>query len=408
MANNLLNRLREKDKKGLFKSSQNSVVYRTGFLPLDYRNGYMLEVRDLNDKLVNICPSVGIVGGTFVTVIGKSGVAKTTWCVQAAFNIVKDFDDNAFVMHYDLEQALSYTRIRNITGASQSQLIDKYILRQEKNYLEDIFDSIISIANEKESNKKEYMYDTKIVDEFNNPVMAYVPTVVLLDSLPSLASKDMDEEEMKGQTDAMRMAQKVKQFYKKLMPIIKTYNITVMVINHINSKVEVSAFAKTQPQVMYLKMDESLPGGNAPIYYANTLIKFISAGKKTMADDGYDGFMVRAELLKSRTNKAGQSCHLIYNQLTGFDPILTLYQFAEDNDLLDGRNPYKYFKGYKDIKFDSRKFHKMFVEDENIRNTLMKVTEPCLIELLSKVDDEERQMSKTEILDSFLKSQDEE
>lgn len=405
MANDLLNRLREKDKKGLFKSSQNSVVYRTGFLPLDYRNGYMLEIRDMKDKLVDMIPSVGLVGGTFVTVIGKSGVAKTTWSVQAAYNMVKDFPDNAFVIHYDLEQATNYTRVRNITGASSIELQDKYIIRQEKNYLEDIFDSLIQIANEKEANKKEYIYDTKTVDEFNQPVYAYVPTVVLIDSLPSLASRDMDEEEMKGQTDSMRMAQKVKQFYKKLLPIIKTYNITVISINHINQKVEVSAFAKTQPQVMYLKMDESLPGGNAPIYFANTLIKFISAGKKNKADDGFDGFVVRAELLKSRTNKAGQFCHLVYNQLTGFDPILTLYQFAEDNDLLDGRNPYKYFKGYKDVKFDSRKFRQAFNDNKEIRNTLMKVCEPYLNDLLSRVDDDEKEMSKSDITAAFIESQ---
>jgi hypothetical protein len=42
------------------------------------------------------------------------------------------------------------------------------------------------------------------------------------------------------------------------MPVIKTYNITVMCINHINAKIEINPFAKSQPQLMYLKMDESL------------------------------------------------------------------------------------------------------------------------------------------------------
>ena len=120
--------------------------------------------------------------------------------------------------------------------------------------------------------------------------------------------------------------------------IIKTYNITIFAINHINTKIEVSAFAKTQAQTMYLKQDESLPGGSAPIYYANTLIKFISSTKYKQEDDGFDGFMVKAELIKSRSNKAGQSCNLIYNQLTGFDPIMTLYQYAADNDLIDANN----------------------------------------------------------------------
>jgi hypothetical protein len=62
---------------------------------------------------------------------------------------------------------------------------------------------------------------------------------------------------MKGGTDAARMAKAIKQFYSKLMPIVKTYNITVFTINHINAKIELNAFTKTQPQVMYLKQDES-------------------------------------------------------------------------------------------------------------------------------------------------------
>jgi len=259
MANRLLDRLREKDKKGLFNSSQVSVNYPTGFSTFDYLNGYKVKVMDINEKLIGEYPAIGITGGTFVTVIGKSGVAKTTWVLQSAYNMVKNFSDDAFVLCYDLEQALNYTRIKNITGATQEELNNKFVLRQEKNYIEDIFDSIISIANMKESDKKSFMYDTGNVDEFNNPIRAYVPTIVIVDSIPTLASRETEgEEEMKGQTDAMRAAKQLKQFYSRLMPIIKTYNITIFAINHINVKIEVSAFAKTQSQLMYLKQDESL------------------------------------------------------------------------------------------------------------------------------------------------------
>ena len=265
MANRLLSKLREKDKKGLFNSSQVSVTYPTGFVPFDYLNGYKVKVMDLEENLVGTYPAVGITGGTFVTIIGKSGVAKTTWTIQTAFNMVKNFSDDAFVMCYDLEQALNYTRIKNITGATQEELNNKFVLRQEKNYIEDIFDTIISIANMKESNKVDFMYDTGNVDEFNNPIKAFIPTVIIIDSIPTLASKETDgDEEMKSQTDAMKAAKQLKQFYSRLMPIIKTYNITIFSINHINVKIDINPFAKTQNQIMYLKQDESLenPGGD--------------------------------------------------------------------------------------------------------------------------------------------------
>lgn len=389
MANRMLDRLRSKDKKGLFNPSQVSVSYPTGFLPFDYLNGYNVKVMDMDENVIDTYATKGIRGGTFVTVIGKSGVAKTTWVIQTAYNMIKDFDDDAFVMIFDLEQALNYTRIKNVTGASQKHLDDKIVLRQEKNYIEDIFDTIIAIANDKEANKKDYTYDTKCRDEFNNPIFAYVPTVIIIDSIPTLACRESDEE-MKGGTDAARMAKAIKQFYSKLMPIVKTYNITVFTINHINAKIELNAFTKTQPQVMYLKQDESLPGGVAPVYYADTLIKFVSSTKFKEDEDGFDGFMVRAELIKSRSNKANKSCNLIYNQERGFDPVMTLYQFASDNELIDGRNPYKYFKENKDVKFDSRRFKKAFYENMELQETVKKATIPVLESLLSNTDDEEK------------------
>lgn len=387
MASRLLDKLREKDKKGLFTPSQVSVNYPTGFAPFDYLNGYKVKVMDLDENLVGTYSAVGLTGGTFVTIIGKSGVAKTTWTIQTAFNMVRHFSEDAFIMCYDLEQALNYTRIKNITGATQEELDKKFILRQEKNYIEDIFDSIISIANAKENDKESFMYDTGNVDEFNRPIRTYVPTVIIIDSIPTLASKETEgEEEMKGQTDAMKAAKQLKQFYSRLMPIIKTYNITVFAINHINQKIEINPFAKTQNQVMYLGQDESLPGGVAPIYYANTLIKFISSSKFKEEDDGFDGFLVKALLVKSRSNKANQSCNLVYNQTHGFDPVMTLFQFATDNGMIDGRNPYKYFKINKDVKFDSRKFREEFNTNDNVKNTLMEAVGPELEKLLSSVE----------------------
>ena len=99
--------------------------------------------------------------------------------------------------------------------------------------------------------------------------------------------------------------------------------------------------------------------------------------------------MVRAELIKSRSNKANKSCNLIYNQESGFDPIMTMYQFSVDNELIDGRNPYRYFKENKDVKFDSRRFKKSFYENTELQETMKKATLPILEKLLSGSDEEE-------------------
>lgn len=383
MSSSLLNRLRETDKKGLFVSSQTSVSYPTGFLPFDYRNGYTVEVVDTaTDEPVTTYNSIGLVGGTFTTIIGKTGVAKSTLAMQMSWSVVKQFGEDAFVLLYDLEQTINYTRVKNVTGAKSSRLEKQFIIRQEKNYIEDIFDSIMMIANEKEKNKKEYTYLTGLLDEFNRPISTYVPTIVIIDSLPTLASKEAPEE-MEGQTAAMRVAKHLGQFYKKLMPIIKTYNISVIAVNHINTKIDINAFAKTQAQAMYLKIDESVPGGNGPLYYANNILKIVSSDKYTEEKDGLDGFKANVIFLKSRTNKAGQFTSMIYEQSSGYDETLTLLNFADDCELVGGKNPRKFLIGYEDLKFDSRKFRKHCRETPELLTALFKVTDPYLKALLS-------------------------
>lgn len=268
MANPALERLRKNDKKGLFLSSQTSVSYLTGLTPLDYKNGYIVEVRDRNEKLIKKYESLGVVGGTFITIVGKTGTAKTTLASQIAAKIVKDHPCS-FCQHYDLEQADSYTRIKKVTGLTQAELEDKYVLRQEKMYIENIFEAIMLLAKDKETNKEEWQYETGLEDEFGKPIITYQPTVVILDSIPTVASEDSDgKTAMEGSTYANRVAKALAQFYKKLMPIIKTYNITVIAINHINAKIEINPFAKTQPQILTMKMDESLPGGEPKLLVA--------------------------------------------------------------------------------------------------------------------------------------------
>lgn len=387
MANRMLDRLRGNDKKGLFVKTQTAVGYETGFAPFDYRNGYMVQVRDLDENVVEEYASMGLVGGSFTTVVGKSGTAKTTFVIQAAANIVRKFS-SSFVQHYDLEQALTYTRIKAVTGYKQAELQDKYVLKQEKSFIEDIFDGIMAIAKEKEENRKDYTYNTGLKNEFNQVIMAYEPTVVIIDSIPTVSSKDASGE-MEGGTYANRVAKALAQFYKRLTPVIKTYNIMVIAINHINQKIEINPMMKTQAQLVYMKMDESMPGGNAPIYYAHNLLKFVTAGKYVADKDGFDGFRVRCELLKSRTNKAGQFCHLAYNQVLGFDPIHTMYEFADDNELLEGKNPYKRFKGHPDSKFDSRKLRKAFLNDDKLRFATFDSTIATLESQLGRVDHDE-------------------
>ena len=395
------------DKKGLFKHSAVTLGFPTGFLPLDYRNGYIAKVFNDKDEVVSQYTNIGIFDGTFNTIIGKTGVAKTTLAVQMAANIsrycLRKFHIPAEIYHIDAERAFDYMRAKVVTNLSINDLRTIYHIYKEDTTIEDIQERFEEIAVKKEENKKIFKIKTGILDIFGDEIELYVPTIVIIDSLPSISlrgkkgGKDESEKqevakikEQAGKKDDMeanRIAKAISRFYKQMMGIIKKYNIIVFVINHINKKIEVGPMP-TAPQTMYLKMDEAIPCGFAPLYYAHNIFKIVLDEKfdTSKKDKGYpfDGFRARIELLKSRSNKAGKFCHLVYDQEYGFDPYYSLYDYLKnDMDLIGGRNPYRYIKGFEDVKFDDRNFREVVKENDEVYSALFSVANVALEQVLS-------------------------
>lgn len=400
MAHVLLDRLRAKTKGTTFNRTQTMPSYPTGLINLDYYNGYILNAKDNEDNIIARQRVIGLVGGSFVTIIGKSGVAKSTAAIQMSMNIVKPYD-NGFVYHIDVEGATNMVRVGNITKEPMESLDKKYILKQDVIYIEDIYDTCQMIHDEKIQNAKDYEYDTGLVDEFGKPIIALAPTVILMDSIPTVSTKANSEDSMDGGTAPMRVAKAFAQFYRRMTPKIKQANIILIAINHINSKVEISAFSKTQPQLMYMKMDEQLPGGNAPIYYANNLLKFVSRDKFNEEDDGFDGFLVNVEFLKSRTNKAGQKTSLVYQHNNGFDAFRSMLQIGIEHKILNGRNPYRYLNRDEHAKFSTKKFDIQVRQDPEIQKSLMNNIMPILERQISDVYGEEDAPSMEGMLETL-------
>jgi hypothetical protein len=237
----------------------------------------------------------------------------------------------------------------------------------------------------KEAYKDQFLINTKLKNEFGEDIITYVPTIVIIDSLPSISTRDGEKvDELQTGTYANRIAKAISRFYKSTIPLVKKYNMIVFVINHINQKINIGPMP-TAPQTMYLKMDETIPCGFAPLYYAHNIFKIVQDKKYSMDKDGMDGFRARVELLKSRSNKAGKSCHLIYDQMTGFDPYLSLYDYLKEEELVEGRNPYRYFKGFDDLKFDDRQFREAVGASPELYQALYSISSAALQNILSDV-----------------------
>lgn len=406
MANVLVKALRSNSKTGEFDANASVISYKTGFPVFDYYLGYKVYVYDKSDNIVDSYNCIGIAAGSFNTFIGKPSTSKTTTAIQVAANIVRSFE-NGFVIHYDLEQALNYTRIQGLAKYPISVMEDgKYILRQESNGIDDIYKAIMKIYFEKVNNPDKYQYNTGKLNEFGEQIILFEPTVVIIDSIAAMSeainendSKDVKKiSELEGQTYANRVARELSQFMTKLMPRLRAAGIIVLAINQIKQKIDIG-LSKTAAQIYYLDQDETLPGGQAPQFYAHTLTKFIAIGseKYNMLEHGFDGFGVKAKIIKSRTNQAGQEFIMSFDKQRGIDSERTSVRYAKDNGLLGGaRRDSMYFVDDKDTKLSVINIHKSFNENTELYKIMYKHIIPSLEEKLSALLPEE--LSENEYL----------
>jgi energy-coupling factor transporter ATP-binding protein EcfA2 len=199
--------------------------YSTGFAGLDYRNGYIDEQNDLQ---------LGFEGGKFIMFIGKSGVGKTTLALQVAANMVRPFENGALI-HLDYERATNPKRFRTIVGWTKAEVDAKYDHRNTGIYAETIYNVIEQVATLKLDNYEELKYDTGRVDAKGKTVWELPPTIVLVDSIPGVSPRKMDE---KAQSDNnMRAAQAAKVIgtvVKQCAGLMQEANVFMFSINHIH------------------------------------------------------------------------------------------------------------------------------------------------------------------------------
>lgn len=113
-------------------------------------------------------------------------------------------------------------------------------------------------------------------------------------------------------------------------------------------------------------------GGNACIYLANNLIRF-DDHSKLKKGEGFDidGIMVDVQLVKSRSNKAGQFARLVFDQDHGFDEELSLFNFLKECKRVKGAGAYLYLGDRDDIKFSQKQFKKKLRENPELREVFM-------------------------------------
>lgn len=382
----------------LFTCNASVISYKTGIPILDYYLGYKVKVSDKKtDEIITVYDALGIASGSINTFVGETSCGKTTTAVGIAGNIVRNFK-NGFVIHWDIEQALNYTRISNLTKFKPSELENKYILRQENTSLEDIKLTISHLYKEKMANKKQYLYNTGMQNEFGEPIIIPEPTVIIIDSIAALANridistKDGSKraDEIGGQTEAMRFAAELGRFYKELLPCLRAANIIILAINQLRSSPSMGI--PKASEVFGLSAEKQIPGGKASKFYSNTLIYFQAVGKNkyNKTDDGFTGFGNKLTILKARTNCALKDFELVYDSEKGMDSIRSSVEYARNLGLVGGNKNGYYFLDHKDAKFTKENMLEDFRNNRELFKYMYEAITPSLKGLLSDVAEEDK------------------
>lgn len=403
--NILIDALREDAKTGgLFVSDAEFITYKTGFPVLDYTIGTNINVFDQKGKLKETYPAVGVVGGSYITLVSRPHVGKTTFAIGLAANIVRPFK-NGMIIHYDVERSSSITRCAAISKFSIEEMKQKYIFKQINCSLETLKTSIAKLYLEKIHNPDKYRYDSGKLNEFGEKIMPYEPTVVILDSIASVTTyvnPDTKEGqttigEISSQTETMRLNGEISRFLKETLEMCKEANITFIIINHIKDKPAVGM--PQQADIRYLKQNESIPCGKALLYYSSLMIRLTSVGseKYNMEEHGFDGFGVNLQFIKSRGSIDGITIPMVYNGKKGYDSVRSNFMFAKDLGMITGNKNGFYFTDDKDHKFRFDSMPEEFAANPELYKVMYSHIIPVLEKRLTSVSPEETIIPKEEM-----------
>lgn len=369
------------DKKGFFASNDTFVNYSTGILPLDYANGFWLTI-DNGDGTYRREPITGIMGGSFVSIIGATGAGKSTFADQIGYNIIKDFPDG-MLFHIDCEQTNLKERMVQIMGSDPRD--DRIRLKKDFIYIEDVMDMFNQICEIKEKSGNLYKYEVSSKTFDNRKFLAYIPTVFIIDSLPSFNSKDnRTDKDLGTNMDAARAAKDVTRFFVNCLGRMIRYNITVITINHIVPKVNPDPYNQSPKGLMMLKQNEQVNRGYAAQYYSQNYFRLdmIKSNMYKAEDVGFNGVKGSIQIAKTKTAFVGSTVDVCFNGEIGYDPVYSLLEYSKAIGLIEGKNPFLYMHGLNDFKFSRKDFRHKFLGEKDFRFAFLDTLTPHLEALL--------------------------
>lgn len=380
--------------------AKSDVGYPTGFLNFDFMNGYIATSINNISQEAEEYYITGITDGSLNMIIGRSGCGKSTFCAQVAANIVRKFKTSCIFEDSTEGCGMTWQRREQFSGWHGEELHERYVVRNTGITIENLYQRIKMIKDIKLGNPEAYEYDTGKFDDRGNPIRLFEPTVYIIDSLAMLMPEDMmEEDEMSGSMATTAGAKKVTQMIRGIIPMLKVANIIVLIVNHILDDV---SLRPKKPSVAYLKLGETLPKGKTVLYACNNVIRLDDA-VKLKEDEKFKipGSIVTVSLVKSRSARANTSTPLLFNQNSGFDPILSLFLFLQETNRINGAGVGMFFDDRSDMKFSMGNFKDKVINNPDFAKLFTEVAYDELKKIPKKPEENKTSTDRT-IVDNIL------
>ena len=127
--------------------------------------------------------------------------------------------------------------------------------------------------------------------------------------------------------------------------------------------------------------------GTSCIYLANTLLKLQTSSKlEEDKDFGIKGFKVYGELLKSRSNEAGNKFEMIFSQSEGYHNLLTNFNMLKSLGYLKGNGRAYYYEDLPTVKFTQKTFVQKYNSEPELKELFDALSKHELSKFLSGVN----------------------
>lgn len=403
--------------------------YPTGIAVIDYSLGYKVNVRDESGSIIKQRTCLGLQAGSFNVLTGATQSFKTTIGMQIIACIA--YANAGNIVHIDAENRLSLQRAKTLTKLPENWFEGehpRYAIKYGAIGYDTLQNYVTEIYERKMRCKNVLLKDTGEVDDHNRPIFLMPPTMIFLDSISDVISKEYDmrdkkewdkQKEMRSNTDGMQNAKTLKGVISDILPMMKEANIIFLTIAHENANVSMTAFAGPKKQFQYGNKDIKISGGKAIEYNASALMTFTGEIKEDsryhMSTDGFEGNTVLYEPTKVTTNESGNAKTglgfriIVDKRMNGADNIRTLVKFLEDKGRIKGdRRGYKVLseKGEElSEKFSWKNIYDDFQKDKTTYKTFMLTAKEELEKLLADAPDVAGQIKPFSV-DSILQELD--